>query len=106
MSIAANEPFSLAARYAFRELRGGLKGFRIFIACLILGVAAIAGVGTLSSSITEGLRSNGQVILGGDVDIRLTSRAATDTEAKWLQDQGTVSELQILRAMVRAPSTD
>ncbi len=106
MSVAANEPFSLAARYAFRELRGGLKGFRIFIACLILGVAAIAGVGTLSSSITEGLRSNGQVILGGDVDIRLTSRATTDTEAKWLQDQGTVSELQILRAMVRAPSTD
>ena len=40
---------SLALAYAFarRELRGGLKGFRIFIACLALGVAAIAEVGTV-----------------------------------------------------------
>lgn len=36
---------SLAARLARRELRGGLAGFRIFFACLVLGVAAIAGVG-------------------------------------------------------------
>jgi len=101
-----NESLALATKYAFRELRGRLKGFRIFIACLILGVAAIAGVGTLSSSIAEGLRANGQLILGGDIDIRLTSRAATEEEKSWLEKQGTVSEMQILRAMVRAPATD
>ena len=32
-------------RLAMRELRGGLRGFRIFLACLVLGVAAIAAVG-------------------------------------------------------------
>ena len=31
----------LALRLALRELRGGLRGFRIFLACLALGVAAI-----------------------------------------------------------------
>ena len=56
-------------KLARRDLRGSLKGFRIFLACLILGVAAIAGVGTLSSSITTGLKANGQVILGGGPDL-------------------------------------
>ncbi len=107
MSNSQNsESFGLAVKYAFRELRGGIKGFRIFVACLILGVAAIAGVGTLSSSIGEGLRANGRVILGGDLDVRLTSRATTINENDWLHSQGTVSEVQILRAMVRAPDTD
>ena len=32
-------------RFAARELRGGLRGFYIFIACIALGVMAIAGVG-------------------------------------------------------------
>jgi putative ABC transport system permease protein len=36
---------SVAARIAGRELRGGLKGFRVFLACLALGVGAIAAVG-------------------------------------------------------------
>ena len=30
-------------RFALRELRGGLHGFRIFVACIALGVMAIAG---------------------------------------------------------------
>ena len=91
----------LAMKLARRDLRGGLKGFRIFLACLILGVAAIAGVGTLSSSITEGLRANGQVILGGDIDIRLTHRPADADERQWIGEQGKVAEVQTLRAMVR-----
>ncbi|MBO0332073.1 FtsX-like permease family protein [Sneathiella sp. CAU 1612] len=97
---------TLALRFARRDLRGNLKGFRIFLACLILGVAAIAGVGTLSSSITAGLRANGQVILGGDIDIRLTHRGAVEDERRWVEEQGRVSEIQTLRAMVRDLSSD
>ena len=51
MSIATS------ARFAARELRGGLKGFRIFLACLALGVAAIAAVGSVRSAIEAGLDS-------------------------------------------------
>ncbi|WP_340150919.1 FtsX-like permease family protein [uncultured Sneathiella sp.] len=103
MSKSKNpESISLAMKLARRDLRGSLKGFRIFLACLILGVAAIAGVGTLSSSITAGLKANGQVILGGDIDIRLTHRAAEEDERRWIGEQGRVAEVQTLRAMVRA----
>ena len=37
---------ALAARIGRRELRGGLGGFSVFLLCLMLGVAAIAAIGT------------------------------------------------------------
>ena len=46
---------SLALRYALRELRSGLRGFYVFIACIALGVMAIAGVGSVAASLSEGL---------------------------------------------------
>ncbi|MGE5767923.1 MAG: hypothetical protein ACM35H_12095, partial [Bacteroidota bacterium] len=59
----------LALRLARRELRGGLKGFRIFLACLTLGVTAIAGVGSISDAVMTGLQRDGRVLLGGDMDL-------------------------------------
>ena len=55
---------AVAARLARRELRGGLRGFRIFLACLALGVAAIAAVGTVRASIEAGLAREGAALLG------------------------------------------
>ncbi|TNE35291.1 MAG: FtsX-like permease family protein [Alphaproteobacteria bacterium] len=95
------DSFLFAFKFARRDLRGSLKGFRIFLACLVLGVAAIAGVGTLSGSITRGLEENGRVILGGDVDIRLTQRAANEDEKNWFRENGRLSEIDTMRAMVR-----
>jgi putative ABC transport system permease protein len=46
---------SLALRYALRELRGGLRGFYVFIACIALGVMAIAGVGSVAPASATGL---------------------------------------------------
>ena len=46
---------SQAFRYALRELRGGLRGFYVFVACIALGVFAIAGVGALSASLSDSL---------------------------------------------------
>ena len=63
--------FFLALRLARRELRGGLTGFRVFLACLALGVAAISGVGSVSEAMMAGLRADGRVLLGGDLDLRL-----------------------------------
>ena len=45
----------------------GLKGFGIFLACIALGVAAIAGISSLSRSLTEGISREGRRILGGDM---------------------------------------
>jgi putative ABC transport system permease protein len=98
--------FSLVVRLARRELRGGLRGLRIFLACLALGVAAIAAVGTGDSAIRAGLAHDARAILGGDVDLRLANRDATDREKNFLGNTGTVSKVVQMRAMARADRRD
>ncbi len=90
----------VSARFAQRELRGGLHGFRIFIACLALGVAAIAGVGSVRSAIQLGLTEQGAVLLGGDAKAEFTYRFADETERAWLASiSDTISEVTDFRSM-------
>lgn len=95
----------LPARFALRELRGGLKGFYIFIACIALGVATIAGVTSVSRALTEGIAAEGQAILGGDLSFSLVHRQASEAEKAYLDSIGTVSRVATLRAMARKPDT-
>ena len=89
-----------AARFARRELRGGIRGFRIFLACLALGVAAIAAVGSVRSAIEAGLAREGAALLGGDAEIDFTYRFATDEERAWMESRATsVSEIADFRSM-------
>ncbi len=91
---------ALAASFARRELRGGLQGFRVFLACLALGVAAIAGVGIVRSAITNGLTEQGAVILGGDAQMEFTYRFATPEERAFMDDVATrTSEIVDFRSM-------
>ena len=91
----------LAWTFAKRELRGGLRGFRIFLACLALGVAAIAAVGTVRASIQAGLEQNGAALLGGDAVMRFTYRFADDDERAWLDSIAErVSETTDFRSMI------
>ncbi len=93
----------ISARFALRELRGGLRGFRIFLACVILGVAAIAAVGTVRESIAEGLSQEGARLLGGDAEIELTYRFANEFEQQWMaQEAMRTSEIVDFRSMVSA----
>ncbi len=90
----------IAARIAGRELRGGLKGFRVFLACLALGVAAIAAVGSVRASIEAGLEREGAVILGGDAQVELTYRFAEPEERAWMEGVAAeVSEIVDFRSM-------
>lgn len=96
----------IAARLARRELRGGLKGFRIFLACLSLGVAAIAGVGSVRSGIEAGLAREGAALLGGDAEMEFTYRFASDSERDWMAAQAlAVSEVADFRSMAVAGDT-
>jgi putative ABC transport system permease protein len=87
--------------FALRELRGGLRGFYVLVACVALGVMAIAGVGSFSRSLTDGLSRQGRQILGGDLSFSLIQREATAAERRFLDAQGTVSAAATLRAMAR-----
>ena len=73
-------PLPLTLRLALRELRGGLSGFVVFLFCIALGVAAIAGVASVSRSLTDGLGREGRRILGGDLSYSLINRQATEAE--------------------------
>jgi putative ABC transport system permease protein len=91
----------LALRYALRELRGGLRGFYVFIACIALGVMAIAGVGSVAASLGEGLAREGRTLLGGDAAFSLIQREAKPAEVAFLRSRGEVSVAATLRAMAR-----
>lgn len=90
----------LAATFARRELRGGLRGFRVFLACLALGVAAIAAVGTVRAGIQAGLEAEGAALLGGDAEATFTYRFANPNEAAFLAEVAdVVSETVDFRSM-------
>src|SRR5438552_4184789 len=93
----------LAFRLAGREMRGGLRGFGVFLACLTLGVAAITGVGSLAAAVDAGLKADARTVLGGDVEFNLVNRPASADQRAALAAGGTVSETSQLRAMARRP---
>jgi len=93
--------FPVALRFALRELRGGLSGFRIFLACIALGVAAIAGINSVSTALTQGIAAEGRVILGGDIAFSLIHRQAAPEELRFLETNGEIGQIATMRAMVR-----
>ncbi len=91
----------LVLRLALRDLRGGLNGFVIFLACIALGVAAITGVGSVSHALSDGLAGQGRVILGGDVSFDLVQREASAPELAFFRAHGALDGVSTLRAMAR-----
>ncbi len=98
--------FAPELRFAWRELRQGLRGFRIFLACLVLGVGAIAAVGSLTAAFQRGLQSEAVVILGGDAEIELEQRDLNDAERAWVMAQSPVSSVFEVNGMARGNDTD
>lgn len=94
---------SISFRLALREMRGGLAGFYIFLACIALGTGAIAAVNSVSRAITGAIASQGQEILAGDVRFELNNREATQAERAFLDSLGEVSLSTSLRSMARKP---
>jgi putative ABC transport system permease protein len=89
-------------RIALRELKSGVRGFLVFIACLALGVMAIASVGSFARGLAEGLAREGRVILGGDLSFSLIQREATSDEHAFVTARGAITATATLRAMARS----
>ena len=94
----------LSFRFAARELRSGVRGFRIFLACLALGVAAIAAAGSTAEAFRAGLAAQAAEILGGDLAVGVQQREFTTTNQAALARLGRVSYAAASRAMAQAPS--
>ena len=82
-------------RLALRDLKGGFSGFRIFLACIALGVAAITGVGSVSDGLSDGLARESRTILGGDVSLSLIHRELAPDERAFILARGTISTFGI-----------
>ena len=96
----------LAFRLAARELRSGVRGFRIFLACLALGVAAIAAAGSTAEAFRQGLASQAREILGGDLSLSIENRDFTPKERAAIDRLGPTTYAAVARAMAQAPSGD
>src|SRR3954469_21104056 len=94
----------ITLRFALREMRGGLRGFAVFIACIALGVAAIAGIGSFARSLADGLAREGAVLLGGALSFSLMSRETSAAERAFLDGNGRVSAAATARAIARTAS--
>jgi putative ABC transport system permease protein len=97
--LAGRLPIPL--RFALRELRAGARGFAVFLACLALGVMAIAGIGSVSRALSDGLAHEGRAINGGDIAFSLIGREATSEELAFFTGQGRLSTAATLRGMAR-----
>lgn len=94
----------LALRFALRELRSGVSGFRIFLACLALGVAAISAASSTAEAFRRGLADQARDIMGGDVSFSVEQRRFTDEERAAFARLGTTAYAARVNAMAEAPA--
>ncbi len=92
-----------ALQLARRELRGGIRGLGVFLGCLVLGVTAIAAIGSVAASVTAAIKADARDLLGGDAEARLAYRRANSAEHEFLSQSGAVSEIATMRSMARTP---
>jgi putative ABC transport system permease protein len=89
----------LALTIAARELAGGVRGFTIYLACIALGVFAIAAAGSVTEGFSRGLVSEARTLLGGDAMFTAAQRRANPEERAWMDARASVSELISLNVM-------
>ena len=83
-------------------MRGGLRGFYVFIACIALGVMAISGVGSVAASLGDGMARGSLNLLGGDVSFFLFQRVATPVELAFLRSLVHLSTIATFRPFARS----
>jgi len=91
-------------RFAARELRSGVKGFRIFLACLALGVAAIAAASSTAEAFRRGLATEAREILGGDIAVSASQRRFQPVELRLMGKLGQITRAVAAQAMAEAPN--
>jgi putative ABC transport system permease protein len=92
-------PLNTLWRISRRDLSARIRGLRLLAVCLFLGVATLAGIGSLTAGIADELSRRGQTILGGDIQIAIAQREATEAEKAAFRKAGTLSQTIRLRAM-------
>lgn len=101
--MSSNLSWTAAWRIARRDLHRRFRGLRLLLVCLFLGVGALAAIGSLTSAIRGELGAQGQVLLGGDLEVEVWQRPLSSEETAFLERYGTLSHGLRMQAMA---STD
>lgn len=101
MSRSGRLPWGRAWQIARRGLDWRFRGLRLLVACLVLGVAALSAIGTLTGAIEGELAARGRVFLGGDIEVRTVQRDLTAEERAAIKALGEVSGGERLQALAR-----
>ena len=99
---AANLSWGAAWTLARRDLSARFRGLRLLLACLFLGVGALAATASLTHAVTQGLATHGRAILGGDVQVAVWQRDVSGGEKAALGAYGTLSSGTRMQAMASA----
>ncbi|MBV9201762.1 MAG: ABC transporter permease [Alphaproteobacteria bacterium] len=78
-----------------------MHGLGVFLGCLVLGVTAIAAIGSVAASVTTAIKEDARDLLGGDAEVRLAYRSANSSEREFLTQSGSLAEVATMRAMAR-----
>lgn len=93
--------WTLAWRFARREMRGSLRRFRVFLGALLLGVAAIGTVGSVADAMRNGIANNARILLGGDIELSSRHTPPDAEIISMAKNYGTVSHVVQMRAMLQ-----
>jgi len=88
-----------AWRIARRDLNARFRGLRLLLVCIFLGTGALAAIGSLTAAIERELEANGQVLLGGDLEVEVWQRDLSAQEQSALSSYGAISGGTRLQAM-------
>ena len=80
-------------RVALIDLKLDLRKFAVLLACVALGVATIAAVGSVGAALSEAIGRDSRSFLGGDLEASIGYRQATAAERAAFDRLGRVSEV-------------
>ena len=85
---------------SFRELRGSFNEFKIVFASIFLGVFIISAVGSISENLKSEINNKRAEMLGGNFELSTTYQEFPKNIKKWLEENGTTTQIIELRTML------
>lgn len=89
-------------RIGILDLRGDARRFIILLACLALGVGAIAAVSSVGAALQAAVQRDAQVILGGDIEVRQRGGDLTGPQRAALEALGQTARVVDINARATA----
>ncbi|MDV3253054.1 FtsX-like permease family protein [Devosia sp. BK] len=89
-------------RIGVLDLRGDVRRFIILLACLALGVGAIAAVSSVGAALQAAVQRDARVILGGDIEVRERGNDITPEQRKAVEALGQTARVVDINARASA----